>query len=38
MPILVYVTRIFQKKMQVAFEEVRTQVANITFVQERVTE
>ena len=38
MPILVYVTRIFQKKMQVAFEEVRTQVANMnTFVQERVT-
>jgi len=38
MPILVYITRIFQKKMQVAFEEVRTQVANLnTFVQERVT-
>jgi ATP-binding cassette, subfamily B, multidrug efflux pump len=38
MPVLVYITRIFQKKMQVAFEEVRTQVANInTFVQERVT-
>jgi ABC-type multidrug transport system fused ATPase/permease subunit len=38
MPILVYVTRIFQRKMQVAFEEVRTQVANMnTFVQERVT-
>ena len=38
MPILVYVTRIFQKKMQVAFEEVRSQVANMnTFVQERVT-
>mgnify|MGYP003439294356 CR=1 FL=1 len=38
MPILVYVTRIFQKKMQVAFEEVRNQVANLnTFVQERVT-
>ncbi len=38
MPILVYVTRIFQKKMQVAFEEVRTEVANLnTFVQERVT-
>jgi len=38
MPILVYVTRIFQRKMQVAFEEVRNQVANMnTFVQERVT-
>ncbi|MDD3003982.1 ABC transporter ATP-binding protein [Flavobacterium sp.] len=38
MPILVVVTRIFQKKMQVAFEEVRTQIANLnTFVQERVT-
>lgn len=38
MPILVYITRIFQKKMQAAFEEVRTQVANLnTFVQERVT-
>ena len=38
MPILVFITRIFQRKMQVAFEEVRTQVANInTFVQERVT-
>ena len=38
MPILVYFTRIFQRKMQVAFEEVRFQVANMnTFVQERVT-
>lgn len=38
MPLLVYITRIFQRKMQVAFEEVRTQVANLnTFVQERVT-
>ncbi len=38
MPILVYITRIFQRKMQVAFEEVRTQVANLnTFVQERLT-
>jgi ATP-binding cassette subfamily B multidrug efflux pump len=38
MPILVIITRIFQKKMQVAFEEVRTQIANMnTFVQERVT-
>jgi ABC-type multidrug transport system fused ATPase/permease subunit len=38
MPVLVYATRKFQQKMQVAFEEVRTQVANMnTFVQERVT-
>lgn len=37
-PILVFFTRIFQKKMQVAFEEVRTQIANMnSFVQERVT-
>jgi ABC-type multidrug transport system fused ATPase/permease subunit len=38
MPILVIATRIFQKKMQVAFQEVRTQISNLnTFVQERVT-
>ncbi len=38
MPILVYFTRIFQRKMQVAFEEVRTEISNMnTFVQERVT-
>lgn len=38
MPILVYATRVFQQKMQLAFEEVRNQVANMnTFVQERVT-
>jgi ATP-binding cassette, subfamily B, multidrug efflux pump len=38
MPILVYFTRVFQKKSQIAFEEVRTQIANMnTFVQERVT-
>lgn len=38
MPILVYATRIFQKHMKVAFEEVRLQVANLnTFVQERLT-
>lgn len=37
MPILLYITRIFQQKMQVAFEEVRTQVSNMnTFVQERI--
>ena len=38
MPILIYATRVFQKKMQGAFEEVRNQIANMnTFVQERVT-
>lgn len=38
MPVLVYITRIFQRKMQLAFEEVRTQVNNMNvFVQERVT-
>jgi ATP-binding cassette, subfamily B, multidrug efflux pump len=38
MPFLVYTTRIFQKKMKSAFEEVRTQISNLnTFVQERVT-
>ena len=38
MPILVFITRIFQKKMQVAFEEVRNQIANMnSFVQESVT-
>jgi ATP-binding cassette subfamily B multidrug efflux pump len=38
MPILVIITRVFQRKMQVAFEEVRTQVNNMNvFVQERVT-
>lgn len=38
MPILLIFTRIFQKKMQLGFEEVRTQIANMnTFVQERVT-
>ena len=38
MPILVFITRIFQRKMQLAFEDVRTQIAAMnTFVQERVT-
>src|SRR5690606_20697447 len=37
-PLLLIATRIFHTKMKVAFEEVRTQVANLnTFVQERVT-
>lgn len=38
LPAIVYATRIFQKKMKIAFEEVRNQVANLnTFVQERLT-
>jgi ATP-binding cassette subfamily B multidrug efflux pump len=38
MPILLFATNIFQKKMRVAFNEVRTQVSNLnTFVQERLT-
>lgn len=38
MPILVYATRLFQKHMKVAFEEVRLQVSNLnTFIQERLT-
>jgi ATP-binding cassette, subfamily B, multidrug efflux pump len=38
MPFILYATRVFQKKMKIAFEEVRNQVANLnTFVQERIT-
>ena len=38
LPIILYATRVFQKAMKVAFEEVRTQVANLnSFVQERIT-
>lgn len=38
MPILVIATRIFQIKMKSAFEQVRTEVANLnTFIQERLT-
>lgn len=38
MPFLLYATRVFQIKMKTAFEEVRTQIANMnTFVQERVS-
>lgn len=37
-PILVWVTRVFQKKMQVAFEEVRGVITQLnTFVQERLS-
>ncbi|MFT6748689.1 MAG: ATP-binding cassette subfamily B multidrug efflux pump, partial [Flavobacterium sp.] len=38
MPILLVITRVFQRKMQVAFEDVRNQISNLnTFVQERLT-
>jgi subfamily B ATP-binding cassette protein MsbA len=38
MPFILYATRVFQKAMKIAFEEVRTQVSNLnSFVQERVT-
>lgn len=38
LPFVFIATRIFQKKMKVAFEEVRTQVSNLnSFVQERLT-
>ena len=38
LPFILYATRIFQKAMKVAFEDVRNQVANLnTFVQERIT-
>lgn len=37
-PIVLYATRVFQRAMKAAFEEVRTQVSNLnTFVQERIT-
>lgn len=37
-PIIIYATRLFQKAMKKAFEEVRLQVANLnTFVQERIS-
>jgi subfamily B ATP-binding cassette protein MsbA len=38
LPVLVFATKIFQKAMKSAFQEVRTQVANLnSFVQERIT-
>ena len=38
LPFIIYATRVFQKKMKIAFEDVRTQVADLnTFVQERIT-
>ena len=37
-PVILYATRVFQRAMKVAFEEVRTQVSNLnSFVQERLT-
>ena len=38
LPVILYATRLFQKSMKTAFEEVRLQVANLnSFVQERIT-
>ena len=38
LPIILYATRVFQRAMKSAFEEVRAQVANLnSFVQERIT-
>lgn len=38
LPVILYATRIFQKYMKKAFEEVRTEVSNLnSFVQERLT-
>ena len=38
LPVILYATRLFQKYMKKAFEEVRTEVANLnSFVQERLT-
>lgn len=38
MPFILHATRLFQRAMKVAFEEVRNQVANLnSFVQERIT-
>ncbi|WP_127845151.1 ABC transporter ATP-binding protein [Psychroflexus aestuariivivens] len=38
LPFIIYATRVFQKKMKLAFEEVRTQVSNLnSYVQEHIT-
>ncbi|WP_310992633.1 ABC transporter ATP-binding protein [Aequorivita marina] len=38
LPFIIYATRVFQKAMKVAFEDVRNQVADLnSFVQERIT-
>ncbi len=38
LPIIIYATRVFQKSMKKAFEQVRVEISNInTFLQERIT-
>ncbi len=38
LPVVLYATKVFQKYMKIAFEQVRTEVSNLnSFVQERVT-
>lgn len=38
LPLIIYATRVFQKAMKLAFEDVRAQISNLnSFVQERVT-
>lgn len=38
LPVILYATRLFQRAMKIAFEDVRNQVANLnTFVQERIS-
>ena len=38
LPVILYATRVFQKSMKKAFEEVRKEIANLnTFVQERIS-
>lgn len=38
LPLIIYATRVFQKAMKFAFEDVRSQISNLnSFVQERVT-
>ena len=38
LPVIIYATRVFQKSMKKAFEEVRKEIANLnTFVQERIS-
>lgn len=38
LPVILYATRLFQKSMKIAFEEVRKEVANLnSFVQERIS-
>ena len=38
LPILLYATRVFQKKMKITFDEVRREIANLnSFIQERIS-